>query len=165
MTTFTTIAPTFNLVREDVLNLPQLFIEGGSASNCWHIIRFKVHLNIPANQQGQTQSNCFHAALNIEREVDLDSPPMVSVTCTTTTLGVMLISPHYCRVPDTYIPDIKGDGHKCIENHKVGEDLEEGQLSWVVLGCVKVGCVHRESNPVHKLKDKRPDQTHKDTTR
>ena len=49
-----------HLIREDVLNLSKFFIQSGGTGNSWYILRFIVHLDIPANDQGQAQTDSFH---------------------------------------------------------------------------------------------------------
>lgn len=66
-------------------------------------------------------------------------------------------------LPLSESPDIERDGHKGIENHYGGQDLEEGDLCWAVLERVVVRSIDQESSAIHTLKYQRTNQTYQHT--
>lgn len=60
---------------------------------------------------------------------------------------------------NTYLRDIERYGDKSVEDDDSGEDLKEGEFSWVVLETVIVLGVDDKLCAVHTLEDEGPNQT------
>lgn len=50
------LSESSRFVREDVLDLSQLFIEGGGTGLCWRIIQRVIHFTVPVNVEAVAQA-------------------------------------------------------------------------------------------------------------
>lgn len=122
-------------VTEDILDLAELFVQGGGTSLSGGVASWIVHLPVPVNIEAVPQPNDLHAAKRcgygkrLTHFIDITQLEACSHSSffknQTAKCGFKLVISHT-------LPNIERDGHYSVQDDDIGPECEEGAQAGII---------------------------------